>query len=160
MKVLFCVSALSMVEDSSQRSYIGEDESWIDAWNMTGHWIQYHHLTRYREQPLSSSLLHIFSCLFLASLPEPVLKTFMEPRNRSQGMNSVSLCSLAGRYDNPIPPRFQAPVDSWKIPALLYSASSLFLFPLLSVHSFAKILSMYPFFYLFILSSSVSFSSF
>jgi hypothetical protein len=33
-------------------------------------------------------------------------------------MNSVSLCSLAGRYDNPIPPRFLAPIDSLKIPAL------------------------------------------
>jgi hypothetical protein len=26
-------------------------------------------------------------------------------------------CSLAGRYDNPIPPWFLAPVDSLKIPA-------------------------------------------
>ncbi len=34
-------------------------------------------------------------------------------------MNSASLCSLlAGRYDNPIPPRFPAPIDSFKIPAL------------------------------------------
>jgi hypothetical protein len=41
----------------------------------------------------------------------------MEPRNRFQGMNSASLCSLAGRYDNPIPPRFLAPIDSLKIPA-------------------------------------------
>ena len=32
-------------------------------------------------------------------------------------MNSTSLCSLAGRYDNPIPPRFLAPIDSLKIPA-------------------------------------------
>ncbi len=32
-------------------------------------------------------------------------------------MNSASLCSLAGRYDNPIPPRFQAPIDFLKIPA-------------------------------------------
>ncbi len=37
-----------------------------------------------------------------------------EPRNRFQGMNSVSLCSLAGRYDNPIPPRFLAPIDTKK----------------------------------------------
>jgi hypothetical protein len=43
----------------------------------------------------------------------------MEPRNRFQGMNSASLCSLAGRYDNPIPPRFLDPIDSLKIPALL-----------------------------------------
>ncbi len=34
-------------------------------------------------------------------------------------MNSVSLCSLAGRYDNPIPPRFLAPIDGLKIPALV-----------------------------------------
>jgi hypothetical protein len=27
----------------------------------------------------------------------------MGPRNRFQGMNSASPCSLAGRYDNPIP---------------------------------------------------------
>jgi hypothetical protein len=32
-------------------------------------------------------------------------------------MNSASLCSMAGRYDNPIPTRFLAPVDCLKIPA-------------------------------------------
>jgi hypothetical protein len=32
-------------------------------------------------------------------------------------MNSASLCILAGRYDNPIPPLFLAPIDSLKIPA-------------------------------------------
>ncbi len=40
----------------------------------------------------------------------------MEPRNRFQGMNSASLCSLAGRYDNPIPTLFLAPIDCLKIP--------------------------------------------
>ncbi len=44
---------------------------------------------------------------------------FMGPRNWFQGMNSASLCSLAGRYDNPIPPRFLAPIDFLKIPVLL-----------------------------------------
>jgi hypothetical protein len=44
----------------------------------------------------------------------------MGPRHRFQGMNSASLCSLAGRYDNPIPPRFLAPLDFLKIPALVY----------------------------------------
>jgi hypothetical protein len=29
-----------------------------------------------------------------------------------------SLCSLAGRYDNPIPTHFLAPIDCSKIPAL------------------------------------------
>ncbi len=33
-------------------------------------------------------------------------------------MNSASLFSLAGRYDNPLPLRFLAPVDSLKIPVL------------------------------------------
>ena len=30
----------------------------------------------------------------------------------------ASLCSLAGRYDNPVPPRFLAPMDFIKVPAL------------------------------------------
>jgi hypothetical protein len=46
---------------------------------------------------------------------------FMGPRNWFQGMNSTSLCSLAGRYDNPIPPRFLVPIDFLKIPALVFS---------------------------------------
>jgi hypothetical protein len=48
----------------------------------------------------------------------------MEPRNRFQWMNSASLCSLAGRYDNPIPTRFLAPIDCLKIPALKLRESS------------------------------------
>ncbi len=35
----------------------------------------------------------------------------------SPGIDSASLCSLAGRYDNPIPTRFLAPKDCSKIPA-------------------------------------------
>ncbi len=42
----------------------------------------------------------------------------MGPRNRFQGMNSASLCSLAGRYNSPIPTRCLAPIDFLKIPAL------------------------------------------
>jgi hypothetical protein len=41
----------------------------------------------------------------------------MEPRNRCQGINSASLCRLAGRYDNPIPSRCLAPIEFLKIPA-------------------------------------------
>jgi hypothetical protein len=48
---------------------------------------------------------------------EPVFLKFMEPRNRFQEMNSAILCSLAGRYDNPIPTRFLVPIDCLKIPA-------------------------------------------
>jgi hypothetical protein len=33
-------------------------------------------------------------------------------------MNSASPCSLEGRYDNPIPTRFLAPIYCLKIPAL------------------------------------------
>ncbi len=41
----------------------------------------------------------------------------MEARNRCQGINSASLCSLAGRYDNPIPSRCLAPIEFLQIPA-------------------------------------------
>ncbi len=41
-------------------------------------------------------------------------------------MNSASLCSLAGRYDNPIPTWFLAPIDCLKIPALLLSPYTIF----------------------------------
>jgi hypothetical protein len=41
-------------------------------------------------------------------------------------MNSASICSLAGRYDNPIPTQFLAPIDCLKIPAL---ADQLLLIP-------------------------------
>ncbi len=41
----------------------------------------------------------------------------MEPRNRFQGIDSASLCSLAARYENPIPTWFLAPIDCSKIPA-------------------------------------------
>jgi hypothetical protein len=41
------------------------------------------------------------------------------PRN-----NSASLCSLAGRYDDPIPPQFTAPIDFLKFPAQLFEKYS------------------------------------
>ncbi len=41
-------------------------------------------------------------------------KTFNDPRNQFQGISSANLCSLAGRYDNPIP----TSIDCLKIPAL------------------------------------------
>ncbi len=47
---------------------------------------------------------------------------FMGPRNWFQGMNSASLCCPAGRYENPIPPRFLAPLDFLKISALARQA--------------------------------------
>jgi hypothetical protein len=37
----------------------------------------------------------------------------MIPRNRFR----QGLCSLAGRYDNPIPTRLLSPIDGLKIPA-------------------------------------------
>jgi hypothetical protein len=43
----------------------------------------------------------------------------MEPKKRFQGINSASLFSLAGRFDNPIPTRFLAPIDCLKIQAQL-----------------------------------------
>ncbi len=47
-----------------------------------------------------------------ASVQSPNFVTFMEPGNRFQGMNSASLCSLAGLYDNLYSyTRFLAPID-------------------------------------------------
>ncbi len=50
---------------------------------------------------------------------------FMGPRNWCQGMNSASLCSLAGRYENPIPPQCLAPIDFLKIPAQIHLSRAL-----------------------------------
>ncbi len=69
--------------------------------------------------PLSFPSSILFGAAPARQQPETVFLTFMEPRNRFQGMNSASLCSLAGRYgaslfhgyDNPIPPWFLAPMD-------------------------------------------------
>jgi hypothetical protein len=44
----------------------------------------------------------------------PNFLTFKEPKNRFQGTNCASLCSLAGRYHNPIPTRFLAHTDGEK----------------------------------------------
>ncbi len=41
----------------------------------------------------------------------------MEPKNRFQDINSASLCSLAGRYNKPIPTQCLAPIDFLNIPA-------------------------------------------
>jgi hypothetical protein len=43
---------------------------------------------------------------------------FKEPKYRFQGIDAFR-CSLAGRYDNPIPTRFLAHIDCLKIPAQL-----------------------------------------
>jgi hypothetical protein len=37
----------------------------------------------------------------------------MEHRNRFQGIDSASLCCLAGRYENPIPAWFHAPTEAY-----------------------------------------------
>ncbi len=54
-----------------------------------------YHISMYSSSPCPSPLAR--------STPEatqsPNFYTFKEPRNRFQGINSASLCSLAGRYD-------------------------------------------------------------
>jgi hypothetical protein len=59
--------------------------------------------------------LLLFNPLWLQS---PNFKTFKEPNNWFQGTNSGMLCSMAGRYDNPIPTRLLTLIDCLKIPAL------------------------------------------
>ncbi len=51
--------------------------------------------------------------------PETVFLNFEEPRNRFEGIDSASLCSLVGQYDYPLPTRFLSPIDCSKIPAQL-----------------------------------------
>ncbi len=46
-----------------------------------------------------------------------ICKSLWSPGIDSKEMNSTSQCSLAGRYDNPIPTRLKAPIDCLKIPA-------------------------------------------
>jgi hypothetical protein len=46
-----------------------------------------------------------------------IFKLFKESKNRFQGINSASQCSLAVWYDNPIPIRYLALGDCLKIPA-------------------------------------------
>ncbi len=55
--------------------------------------------------------------LYLNICPEAVISNFKEPRNRFQGIDSASLCSLVGLYDSPIPTQFLASIDCSKIPA-------------------------------------------
>ncbi len=60
----------------------------------------------------------LFCWLWKGAHPKPVFLNVHGAPDWFQGMNSAGLCSLAGRYDNPIPPRFLAPIDFLKIPAL------------------------------------------
>jgi hypothetical protein len=58
----------------------------------------------------------------IKEMAEPVFLNLygaQDSRNRCQGIKSASLCSMAGRYDNPIPTRCLAPIDFLKIPALV-----------------------------------------
>ncbi len=59
----------------------------------------------------------VASMLIFRSCPEPVLLN-VSGDQESIPVNSASLCSLAGRSDNPIPTRFLAPQECLKNPAL------------------------------------------
>ncbi len=62
----------------------------------------------------------VFLCtLSVEGFTEPEFLNLKEPMNGFQGINSASLHSLAGWYDNSIPTRFLAPRDCWKITALM-----------------------------------------
>jgi hypothetical protein len=60
-----------------------------------------------------------FGNCFPSNHLSPYFKTFMGPMNRFQGIDSASLCSLAGRYHNPIHNWFLVLIDCLKIPALV-----------------------------------------
>ena len=46
-------------------------------------------------------------------------KLLRKPKNQFQGINSASMCSLAGQYNNPITINFLAPLNCLKILAQL-----------------------------------------
>ncbi len=66
---------------------------------------------------------YVNKCMSANQFRNRVVMGGKEPRNRFQGIDSASLCSLAGRYDNPIPNPFLAPTDCSKIPALVLPPS-------------------------------------
>jgi hypothetical protein len=61
----------------------------------------------------------------------PNFLTFKEPKNRFQGINSAGLCSLAGRYNILIPTRFLYCPHRllYKIPALLFIGAEILIWP-------------------------------
>jgi hypothetical protein len=85
----------------------GEGWRWVDSDNQQDY-------LRYLGIPsIPTPKITKLLCRMVGYLNQsPYFWTFIEPRNRFQGMNSASLCSLAGRYDNPIPSRILAPMDS------------------------------------------------
>ncbi len=82
-------------------------------------------INKYLFDHFKGPILQIISCAVSSSTTnlEPEFLNFLGPKNRFQGINSASVCSLAGRYDNPIPTPPPPPRDSLKIPAL-YSVLS------------------------------------
>jgi hypothetical protein len=65
--------------------------------------------TRKGSDHASHILIYVGNVDVKMKLTEAVFLNFKEPRNRYQGTYSPRLCSLAGRYENPIPNRFLAP---------------------------------------------------
>ncbi len=59
----------------------------------------------------------MYLCGIGTGLQSRYFYTFKELRNIFHGIDSASLCSLAGRYDNPVPSRFLGPIDWSKMPA-------------------------------------------
>jgi hypothetical protein len=55
--------------------------------------------------------------------PNHVSRARICQRFRSPRIDSASLCILAGRYDNPLPTRFLAPIECLKIPARVWVRS-------------------------------------
>ena len=67
---------------------------------------------------LLSSARVPFQYLSIVKTPDPSSFSpdtpFKEPRNGFHGIDSANLFSLAGRYNNPIPSRFLAPIHFLK----------------------------------------------
>ncbi len=86
---------------------------------------------------------------FLSDISESVFLNVFGAQESIPRNNSASLCSLSGRYDNPIPTPFLAPIDCLKIPALVWFGQKSLLHPYVckgKSYTFQTLIPMCPFF--------------
>jgi hypothetical protein len=95
----------------------------MDAEAVLKHRVRNEQTSREKKSPSKGVLIFYFFPAHM-QIFRPIGQTFgsrrervKEPKNPFEGTNSASLCSLAGRYDNPTPTRFLAPIDCSKNPA-------------------------------------------
>jgi hypothetical protein len=96
-------------ERSGRRGYRGNSFGEAHAFLLSFHRVQS------PRPPANASrapfLLVLFLCVVLCVEQVFIYRARIFKLLRSPGIDSASLCSLAGRYANPIPTQFLAPID-------------------------------------------------